>query len=163
MAKGPIGYGNSAATWRSGPDASVPNPKLGLEASAPNHMCVYITMCVINIIFSLIIQSVHIKNIIIYVVNIITFIITRSIDIKNIIICVVIILEILNIIIYVINIIIFIIINIINKIINKFETKIIINIIICVIIIFIFIIIKNLDASMPISKWGWTQPRPNPS
>jgi len=67
-------------------------------------------MCIINIIISLIIQSAHVKNIII---------------------CVIIILGILNIIIYVINFIIFIIfiiINIINKIINKFENKIIINI-----------------------------------
>jgi hypothetical protein len=59
-------------------------------------------MCVINIIISLIIQSFHIKNIIICVINIIIFIITQSIDIKNIIICVIIIIEILNIIIYVI-------------------------------------------------------------
>jgi hypothetical protein len=77
-------------------------------------------MCVINIIFSLIIQSVLIKNsiicvtiileilnIIIYVINIIIFIIILNIHIKNIIICV-------------INIFIFIIFNIINKIINKF-------------------------------------------
>jgi hypothetical protein len=68
-----------------------------------------------NIIFSLIIQSVHIKNIIICVINIIIFIIINSMNIKNIIICV-------------ISIISFIIINIINKIINKFEKKIIINI-----------------------------------
>ena len=115
LANGSIGYCSPIATWRS-----------GLDASAPTHMCVYIIMCVINIIFSLIIQSIHIKNII-------TFIITRSIDIKNIIICVVIILEILNIIIYVINIIIFIIINSMN----------IKNIIICVINIIIFIIINK--------------------
>jgi len=44
-------------------------------------------MCVINIIFSLIVQSVHIKNNIICVINIIIFIITQSIDIKNIIMC----------------------------------------------------------------------------
>jgi hypothetical protein len=87
---------------------------------AQPHVCLYNNVCY-KYFFFLIIQSVHIKNIIICVLNIITFIITRSIDLKNIIICVVIILEILNIIIYVINIIIFIIINIINKIINKFE------------------------------------------
>jgi hypothetical protein len=81
-------------------------------------------MCIINIIISLIIQSAHVKNIIICVINIIIFIITQIIDIQNIIICVIIILGILNIIIYVINFIIFIIINIINK----FENKIIINI-----------------------------------
>ena len=128
-----IGYGSPTTIWR-----------LGLGASAPNHMCVCIIICVINISFALIIQSVHIKKIIICVINNITFIITWSIDIKNIIICIVIIIEILNIIIYVINIIIFIIINsmnikniiiyviniiffiiinIINKIINKFEKK----------------------------------------
>jgi len=38
--------------------------------------CVNIIICVINIIFSLIIQSVQIKNSIIYVINIIIFIIT---------------------------------------------------------------------------------------
>jgi len=37
------------------------------------------------------------------------------------------------------------------------------NSIICVIIIFIFIIIKSPGASMPNSKWVWTQPRPHPS
>jgi len=36
-------------------------------------MCVNIIMCVINIIFSFIIQNVHIKNIIICVINIIIF------------------------------------------------------------------------------------------
>jgi hypothetical protein len=56
-------------------------------------------MYVINIIFFFIIQSVHIKNIIVCVINIIIFIITQSIDIKNIIICVINILGILNIII----------------------------------------------------------------
>jgi len=56
-------------------------------------------MFVMNIIISLIIQSVHIKNIIICIVNIIIFIISQSIDLKNIIICAIIILEILNIII----------------------------------------------------------------
>jgi hypothetical protein len=56
-------------------------------------------MFVMNIIISLIIQSVHIKNIIICIVNIIIFIISQSIDLKNIIICVIIILGILNIII----------------------------------------------------------------
>jgi len=40
-------------------------------------------MCVINIIISLITQSVHIKNIIIYVINIIIFITTQIIDIKK--------------------------------------------------------------------------------
>jgi hypothetical protein len=113
--------------WRSGPDTFMPNSKFGLEKFASNHMCIYIIICVTNIIFSLIIQSIHIKNIIICVINIIIFIITRSIDIRNIIICVVIIFEILNIIIYVINIIIFIIINSMN----------IKKIIICVIIIII--------------------------
>jgi len=53
-----------------------------------------------NIIIYLIIQSVYIKNIIIYVTNIIIFIIINRMNIKNIIICVI---------------------NIINKIINKFE------------------------------------------
>jgi hypothetical protein len=86
------------------------HPKLDLDASAPNHVCVNIIMCVIHIIFSLIIQSVHIKNIIICVINIIIFIITQSVDMKNIIICVVSIIKILNIIIYVITIIMFIII-----------------------------------------------------
>jgi hypothetical protein len=56
-------------------------------------------MFVMNIIISFIIQSVHIKNIIICIVNIIIFIISQSIDLKNIIICVIIILGILNIII----------------------------------------------------------------
>jgi hypothetical protein len=41
-----------------------------------------IIICVINIIISLIIQSVLIKNIIICVINIIIFIITQSINIK---------------------------------------------------------------------------------
>jgi hypothetical protein len=44
--------------------------------------CVNIIMCFISIIFSLIIQSVHIKNNIICVINIIICIITQSIDIK---------------------------------------------------------------------------------
>jgi hypothetical protein len=77
-----------------GLDVSMPNPKLGsvhahpqvgLDASALNHMCVTIIMCVINIIFSLIIQSIYIKNIIICII-------TQNINIKNIIIYVVIIL-----------------------------------------------------------------------
>jgi hypothetical protein len=61
-----------------------------------------------NIIVFIIIQSINIKNIIICAINIIIFIISKNINIKNSIICV-------------INIIIFIIIDIINKIINKFE------------------------------------------
>jgi hypothetical protein len=62
----------------------------------------------VNIIIFLLIQSIHIKNIIICVLNIIIFLIIKSINIKSIIFCV-------------INIIIFIIINIINKIITKLE------------------------------------------
>jgi len=65
---------------------------------------------VINIIIFIIILNIYIKNSIICVINIIIFIIILNIHIKNSIICV-------------INIIIFIIINIINKIINKFEKK----------------------------------------
>jgi hypothetical protein len=85
-----------------------PTPMLGLDASTPT-TCINIIMCGINIIFSLIIQSVQIRNNIICVINIIIFIIINSVNIKNIIICV-------------INIII-VIIDIINKIINKFEKK----------------------------------------
>ena len=40
-----------------------------------------------NIIIFIIIQSIDIKNIIIYIINIIIFIIIQSINIKNIIIC----------------------------------------------------------------------------
>ena len=81
-----------------GLEASTPSPKLDLDISTPNYKCVNIIMCVTNIIFSLIIQSVYIKNTIICVINIIIFIITQSIDIINIIICVVSIPGILNII-----------------------------------------------------------------
>jgi hypothetical protein len=76
LANDSIGYCSPIATWRSGPDAST-----------PNYMYVWIIICVINIIFSLIIQSIHIKNIIICVINIIIFIIIQSIDRKNIIMC----------------------------------------------------------------------------
>jgi hypothetical protein len=69
-----------------------------------------IIICVLNIIVFIIINSININNIIICVINIIVFIIINSINIRNIIICIKIII-----------IIIFIIINIINKIINKFE------------------------------------------
>jgi hypothetical protein len=61
-----------------------------------------------NIIVFIIIKIINIKIIIICIKNIIIFIISKNINIKNSIICV-------------INIIIFIIIDIINKIINKFE------------------------------------------
>jgi hypothetical protein len=69
-----------------------------------------IIICVINIVVFIIINSININNIIICVINIIVFIIINSINIRNIIICIKIII-----------IIIIIIINIINKIINKFE------------------------------------------
>jgi hypothetical protein len=70
-----------------------------------------IIICIINIIIIIIIiQSINIKNIIICVINIIIFIIILNIHLKNIIICVIIIIWFLNIIICVINIIIFIII-----------------------------------------------------
>jgi len=52
-----------------------------------------------NIIIFLIIQSIHIKDIIICVINIIIFIIIQSINVKNIIICVINIIGFLNIII----------------------------------------------------------------
>jgi len=65
-----------------------PRPTLSWVWSRPRPpTCVNIIMCVINIIFSFIIQSVQIKNSIIYIINIIIFIITQSIDIKNIIMC----------------------------------------------------------------------------
>jgi hypothetical protein len=67
-----------------------------------------IIICVLNIIVFIIINSININNIIICVINIIVFIIINSINIRNIIICIKIII---------------IIINIINKIINKFEKK----------------------------------------
>jgi len=123
-------------TWKKvGVDTSMPNPKASWVWTRLRPTPSW--------------KSVQIKNNIIWVINIIIFIITQSINIKNIIICVVIILKILNITIYVINIIIFIIINsvnikniiigviniiiiiiidIINKIITKFEKTIIINI-----------------------------------
>ena len=69
---------NSKLVWtRARPHPSyTPNPKEGEEASKPNlklgpSTCVNIIMCVKNIIFSFIIQSVQIKNSIICVINII--------------------------------------------------------------------------------------------
>jgi hypothetical protein len=97
-----------AGQTRASTPTPTPTPMLGLDASTPI-TCINIIMCGINIIFSLIIQSVQIRNNIICVINIIIFIIINSVNIKNIIICV-------------INIII-IIIDIINKIINKFKKK----------------------------------------
>ena len=106
-----------------------------------------IIICIINIIFFIISKGINIKNSIICVINIIIFIIIKSINIKNSIICVTNIIIIIiiiiiidsfnikniiiiinnniikNIIICIINSIIFIIINIINKIINKFENN----------------------------------------
>jgi len=60
-----------------------------------------IIFCIINIFIYIIIKSINIKNIVICIINIIIFVLIKSINIKNIIIS--------------------IIINIINKIINKFE------------------------------------------
>jgi hypothetical protein len=103
-----LGVDVSSPIPKLGVNASTPNPMVGVDPNASTrptwgtqprlhpswvwrHMCpptcVNIIMCVINIIFSLIIQSIHIKNSIFCVMNIIIFIITQSIDIKNIIMC----------------------------------------------------------------------------
>jgi hypothetical protein len=70
-----------AGQTRASTPTPTPTPMLGLDASTPT-TCINIIMCGINIIFSLIIQSVQIKNNIICVINIIIFIITQSVDIK---------------------------------------------------------------------------------
>jgi len=84
------------------------SPALGLKVLGFKFL--NIISCIINIIIVVVvvIKSINMKNSIIYVINIIIFITIESVSIKN------------NII-YVINIIFFLIINIINKIIIKFE------------------------------------------
>jgi hypothetical protein len=108
LAKGPIGYEGPNTLWCLGGSNARGRPQRYLalgswqKAWLPMTTPSWVRTCprpTPSWVLEIIIQSVHIKNIIICIINIITFIITQSIDIKNIIICVVIIIEILNIII----------------------------------------------------------------